>query len=123
MTVRAETKDGKRVEVVKFEMTDTGEYRFKIYLEDNRQNEIIAQGYRRFRRGLITATEMVTEIDKKLDAFRNEREGYEMYSFADIFQIAKALTDLKEDGTFRVQFLNNVKPYRLDPKSMTVEAI
>lgn len=86
MTVRAETKDGKRVEVVKFEMTDTGEYRFKIYLED-------------------------------------EREGYEMYSFADIFQIAKALTDLKEDGTFRVQFLNNVKPYQLDPKSMTVEAI
>ena len=38
----------------------------------NRQNEIIAQGYRRFRRGLITATEMVTEIDKKLDAFRKE---------------------------------------------------
>ena len=40
----------------------------------NKQNEIIAQGYRRFRRGLITATEMVAEIDKKLDAFKKEND-------------------------------------------------
>jgi hypothetical protein len=38
-----------------------------------KENEIIAREYRRFRRGLITATEMVEAIDKKLAEHRESQ--------------------------------------------------